>query len=111
MFCLFYEAGARKVHALNGSGRSAAGSSLDGICGKLGIANRDAGSIPNDSIYSVTVPGAAAAWLDIVELFGSGEVTVGQVLGPAIGMAEEGCPISEISSYTVSESLGCLSPV
>lgn len=100
-FCLFYEARSKKVHALNGSGRSAAKSTLDDICRDLNITNRDAGSIPNTSIYSVTVPGAAAAWLDIIEQYGSGNVTVSQVLGPAIRMAEYGCPISEISSYNV----------
>jgi gamma-glutamyltranspeptidase/glutathione hydrolase len=100
-FCLFYDAKARKVHALNGSGRSAARATLDDICKALNIANRDSGSIPNTSIYSVTVPGAAAAWLDIVERHGSGNVTVSQVLDPAIRMAEDGCPISEIASYSV----------
>lgn len=100
-FCLYYEAEARKVHALNGSGRSAAQATLDDICRDLNIAERDSGSIPNTSIHSVTVPGAAAAWLDIVEKYGSGKVTVSQVLGPAIRMAEDGCPISEISSYNV----------
>lgn len=99
-FCLFYDAKARKVHALNGSGRSAARATLDDICEALNIANRDSGSIPNTSIYSVTVPGAAAAWLDIVERHGSGKVTVSQVLDPAIRMAEDGCPISEIASYS-----------
>lgn len=101
-FCLFYEAATSKVHALNGSGRSAANATLDDICRGLGITNRNSGSIPNTSIYSVTVPGAAAAWLDIVERYGSGKVSVAQVLDPAIRMAEDGCPISEISSYNVS---------
>ncbi|POS68614.1 gamma-glutamyltranspeptidase [Diaporthe helianthi] len=98
-FCLFYRAKTRKVHALNGSGRSPANASLDGICEKLGIKDRKSGSIPNNSIHSVTVPGAAAAWLDVVDKYGSGQVTVSQVLAPAIRMAEEGAPISEISSY------------
>ncbi|ROV98327.1 hypothetical protein VMCG_07183 [Cytospora schulzeri] len=98
-FCLFYEAKAGKVHALNGSGRSAAGATLDDICRDLNIENRDSGSIPNTSIYSVTVPGAAAAWLDVIENYGSGKVTVRRILEPAIHMAEDGCPISEISSY------------
>lgn len=103
-FCLFYEAETRNVHAINGSGRSAARATLDDICRDLNIGNRDSGSIPNTSIYSVTVPGAAAAWLDIIERYGSGKMTVSQVLDPAIRMAEDGCPISEISSYTVSET-------
>ena len=35
--------------------------------------------------------GAAAAWVDTVEKFGSGKVTVAEVLDPAIRLAEEGC--------------------
>ena len=34
--------------------------------------------------------GAAAAWVDTVEKFGSGKVTVAEVLEPAIRLAEEG---------------------
>lgn len=102
-FCLFYEAQHRKVNALNGSGRSPRGASLDEVFGKLGIGDdRDFAAIPNTSILSVTVPGAAAAWCDVVELFGSKNVTLAQVLAPAVRLAEEGFPVSEISSYYVS---------
>lgn len=103
-FCLFYRAKTRRVHALNGSGRSPANASLHDVCRDLNITDRSSGSIPNTSIHSVTVPGAAAAWLDIVDKYGSGELTASQVLAPAIQMAEEGVPISEISSYNVSIS-------
>lgn len=34
--------------------------------------------------------GAAAAWVDTVEKFGSRKVTVAEVLEPAIKLAEEG---------------------
>ncbi|KAK3316940.1 nucleophile aminohydrolase [Apodospora peruviana] len=100
-FALFYEAEIQQVHALNGSGRSAANSSLDDVCRDLGVVDGDRvyATIPTTSALSVTVPGAAAAWVDIVEKFGSGVVSLEQVLKPAIEMAEEGCVISEISSY------------
>lgn len=101
-FCLFYNAKTRKVHALNGSGRSPAEASLDDVCRDLNITDRSSGSIPNKSIHSVTVPGAAAAWVDIIDKYGSGEVAASQVLAPAIRMAEQGVPISEMSSYNVS---------
>lgn len=100
-FCLFYEAKSKRVHALNGSGRSSAKASLDDICRDLDIQDRIYGAIPNNSILSVTVPGAAAAWLDIIENFGSGKVTASQALAPAVQLAEEGFPVSEISSYYV----------
>lgn len=104
-FCLFYNAKTRKVHALNGSGRSPAAANLDDVCRDLNVTDRSSASIPNTSVHSVTVPGAPAAWLDIIDKYGSGNVTPSQVLGPAIRMAEEGAPVSEISSYNVSPTI------
>jgi gamma-glutamyltranspeptidase len=45
--------------------------------------------------------GAAAAWVDSVELFGSGKVSFGEVAEPAIRLAEQGAPTSEINSFAV----------
>lgn len=98
-FALYYEAQTEKVHAVNGSGPSAAEATLDGICDDLGITDRTYGSIPNSSGHAVTVPGAAAAWVDIVTRFGSGNLSLGQILAPAIELAEEGFAVSELSSY------------
>ncbi len=55
------------------------------------------------SVHSVTTPGAAAGWVDTVEKFGSGKVTLEQVLAPAIQLGEEGFPVSELSSTFVSQ--------
>lgn len=101
-FCLFYDAQTSRVHALNGSGRSPSQATVDDICRDLGVTDRALGTIPTTSIHAVTVPGAAAAWVDIVETFGSGKTSRAQVLAPAIQLAEEGFPVSEISSYCVS---------
>ena len=60
-FCLFYDAKEKQVHALNGSGRSAAGATLEDICSAFEFTDRSTASIPPLSIHSVTVPGAAAA--------------------------------------------------
>lgn len=46
--------------------------------------------LPAKSVHSVTVPGAAAAWADCVEWFGSGKVDLATVLKPAIDLAENG---------------------
>lgn len=101
VFCLFYDAKISKVRALNGSGRSSAKATLDVICNDLNITDRTFGAIPNTSIHSVTVPGAAAGWLDIIDNFGSGKTGISHVLQPAIQMAKNGVPVSEISSYYV----------
>jgi gamma-glutamyltranspeptidase / glutathione hydrolase len=34
--------------------------------------------------------GCAAAWVDVVNEFGSGKLSVAEILGPAIMLAEEG---------------------
>lgn len=100
-FALFYNSKEKKVHALNGSGRSAESATLDDICRDLSITDRVYGAIPTSSALSVTVPGAAAAWTDIVQHFGSGALSLAEVFAPAIELAENGCPISEIASYYV----------
>lgn len=47
-------------------------------------------ALPSDSIHAVTVPGAAAAWVDTVSTFGSGKVDLTTILTPAIDLAENG---------------------
>jgi gamma-glutamyltranspeptidase/glutathione hydrolase len=46
--------------------------------------------IPAHSGCSVTVPGAAAGWIDLVERFGSGKLNMQKILQPAIELAEKG---------------------
>lgn len=99
MFCLFYNAKTKKVHALNGSGRSTANASLDQIRHDLGLKPGESGQIPTKSAHAVTTPGAAAGWVDTVEKFGNGKLSLEQILSPAIELAEEGYPVSEFSSH------------
>lgn len=98
MFCLFWDAKTKKVHALNGSGRSPKNTSVEQLRKELDIMPGEAGSIPMGSGLSVTVPGAAAGWCDAVEKFGSGKVTMEQILQPAIELGEKGFPVSELSA-------------
>lgn len=57
--------------------------------------------IPITSVHAVTVPGAAAGWVDTVEKFGSGKLSLKQILAPAIRLAEDGFPVSAVSAYWV----------
>jgi gamma-glutamyltranspeptidase/glutathione hydrolase len=91
MFCLYYNASTKKIHALNGSGRYAASASLEKIRQDLGLSADDA----------ATVPGAAAGWIDTIEKFGSGKLSVEQILTPAIELAEKGFPVSQFASLFV----------
>jgi gamma-glutamyltranspeptidase/glutathione hydrolase len=101
MFCLYYDAATSSVSALNGSGRSGAECTLEKIRGSLGIADGTVGKIPMSSVHAVTVPGAAAGWVDTVERFGSGKLTMGDILAPAIELGEKGFPVSELTAYFV----------
>jgi gamma-glutamyltranspeptidase/glutathione hydrolase len=104
MFCIYYDAKTKKVSALNGSGRSGGEVTLEKIRKDLNIADGKMGHIPMLSVHAATVPGAAAGWIDTVERFGSGKVTMEDVLGPAIELAEKGFPVSELSATFVSRS-------
>lgn len=101
MFCLFYDAKTKKISALNGSGRSGAKCTLETIRKSLGIPDGEPGSIPMASVHAVSVPGAAAGWCDSVARFGSGKVTLEQILAPAIELGEKGFPVSEGVAYWV----------
>jgi len=106
MFCLYFDAKTKKVHALNGSGRSPKNASLQQVQKDLGHKSGAGGNIPMMSALSVTVPGAAAGWVDTVEKFGSGKVSMEQILMPAIELGEKGFPVSELSATFVSKLLG-----
>lgn len=102
MFILFYDAKTGKVSAMNGSGRSGAAYTAEVIRKDLGYAPEEKGrKIPMSSVHAATVPGAPAGWADTVERFGSGKVTLEDVLAPAIELAEDGFPVSEHSAYFV----------
>ena len=89
-FCIFYRARDRRVLGLNASGRAPRALSIEWL--------RDRGitELPVNSPHTVTVPGAAAGWVDTVERFGS--MSLGEVLAPAIRLAEEGFPVSPITA-------------
>lgn len=102
MFCLHYDARTHRVSALNGSGRSAANTTLAQIRNDLHISPdtppADA-KIPMTSVHAVTVPGAAAGWADTIERFGSGKLSLAQILAPAVELGEQGFPVSELTAH------------
>lgn len=99
-FCLFYNAETKTVKGLNGSGRAPAKLTLN-LLRQRGISGSQ---IPLTDLNSVTVPGAAAAWVDTVHAFGSHKLSVAEVLAPAIRLAEEGVPVSEVHSFSWQRS-------
>lgn len=108
MFCLFYNAKTKKVEAMNGSGRAGKNSTLESVRKGLGLKAGVAGNIPlkgANSVHAVTVPGAAAGWVDTIERFGSGKLSLEQILAPAIETAEKGFPVSELCSNMVNSDI------
>jgi len=87
---------------MNGSGRSGQNVTLEQIRKDLKIPDGETGHIPMNSVHAATVPGAAAGWVDCVERFGSGKVSLEEVLAPAIKLAEDGFPVSELVATFVS---------
>ncbi|XP_001630088.2 glutathione hydrolase-like YwrD proenzyme isoform X1 [Nematostella vectensis] len=95
-FCLYYDANSRTVKGLNGSGRAPAALTLD-LLRNQGIGPKD--QLPPLSAHSVTVPGAAAGWVDTVDVFGSKKLSMRDVLQPAIELAEEGFPVHHLTAH------------
>lgn len=90
-FALVWKADERRLYGINGSGRAPAGLSLDAL------AARGHTSVPMHGMLPVTVPGAVAAWDDLLRRFG--RRSLADVLRPAIDCACEGFPVSEIIAY------------
>lgn len=108
MFILFYDAKTGKVSAMNGSGRSAKNATLETIRKDLGLKDGEQGKIPMKSVHAVTCPGAAAGWVDTIERFGSGNVSMERILAPAIELGEGGFPVSELTSSYVCTKFSAL---
>ncbi|KAI8878274.1 gamma-glutamyltranspeptidase [Backusella circina FSU 941] len=94
--CLFYDAKERKVKCIDGSGRTSADLTLEHVLKDPKVQQKN--SILG-TIHAVTIPGAACAYVDTIERFGSGKMNLSSVLEPAINMAENGYPVSQVSSY------------
>ncbi|KJE96541.1 gamma-glutamyltranspeptidase [Capsaspora owczarzaki ATCC 30864] len=105
MFCLFYRASTRTVHAVNGSGRSPAALTLQ-IARESCAEN--ATCIPTTSAHAVTVPGAVTGWCDTFKLFGSGRLTMQDILTPAVELAQKGFPVSHITAHSWSNQAALL---
>ncbi len=86
-FWLIWDAAAGRQHALNGSGRAAAGIDATRL--------RDAGHrrMPFRGPLSITVPGAVRSWGDAHRRFG--RLSRDVVLGPAIELARDGFAASD----------------
>ena len=99
VFSLYYEARTGAVTALNGSGRTPKGLTIERLA-RDGIYDE----IPLNHAHSITVPGACAGWFDLIARHG--RKAMGEILTPAIELAEEGFPIAPITARLWTASLG-----
>jgi gamma-glutamyltranspeptidase/glutathione hydrolase len=92
LFAIVYEAKSGKLYGLNASGWAPAGLSI-GFLEAKGITE-----MPTNGIHSVTVPGCVDGWQKLLDRFGRKKMS--SLLAPAIRLAEDGFPVTEIfSSY------------
>ena len=101
VFALVWMKDEKRVRALDASGRSSANASLDELVDQ-GLA-----VIPNQSPYAVTVPGAVSGWQAVLDAYG--QMTLADVLKPAISYAEDGHAVPEVMSRYWHISAGRLS--
>jgi len=92
MFALYYNGATGRVTALNGSGRAPANLTLDLI-----RAQGFDGELPPFHAHTITVPGAAAGWCDLIAEHGS--MPLETILAPAIRLADEGFPVAPLTAY------------
>ena len=104
-FWLVWDAAEARQHALNGSGRSAAGADA------AALRARGLTTLPRRGPSSITVPGAVRSWGDAHARFG--RLSRDEVLAPAIELAQAGFPASdgfigavEWTARIVAEELG-----
>ncbi len=88
LFAIIYEAKTGKLHGLNASGWAPTG-----LTPQL-LAQRGLNRMPNNGIFSVTVPGAVAGWEALRSRFGTKPFS--ELLSSAIWYAENGFPVSEV---------------
>jgi gamma-glutamyltranspeptidase/glutathione hydrolase len=91
VFCLYFDSKVKKIKVLNASGRAPSTLNIEYLANQ-GITYK----IPPRSPHTVTVPGAAAGWVDTITHFGT--MTLKEVLTPAINMGENGFPVSPITA-------------
>lgn len=88
LFALYWLAKEQRLVGLNGSGRSGS------LISREGLLKRGHKTMPTTGAESITVPGALAAWRDLLAAHGT--ITLADALAPAIRLAEEGFPLTPI---------------
>ena len=96
-FALVWDPTERRLHGLNGSGRSPAALTIDRV--------RAAGheTMPQRGPLTIDVPGAVDAWDQMLERFG--RRSLANALGPAAQTAEDGYALTPINARSIHTAL------
>lgn len=95
LFAIVWDAKSKKLHGLNGSGRSPAGLRLDTLRRELEKLGKE--SIPPYGMLPISVPGTVDAWFELHGRFG--KLPMDEILAPAIKYAEQGFPVTDLIAY------------
>lgn len=96
LFALVWDAESKKLHGLNGSGRSPQNLTRDFFI------ENNFEYIPMSGPLPVSVPGAVDAWFMLHQKFG--KLDMDAILQPAISYAREGFPVTELIAYYLARS-------
>lgn len=101
-FVLYRDPETKEIHGLNGCGKAPRKLSIDLVRQQHPEWTH---RIPANSVHAVTVPGTVAGWVDSVEKWGTGHLSLGEILQPAIDLAENGFAVSEVAAHMWSGAL------
>jgi gamma-glutamyltranspeptidase/glutathione hydrolase len=92
LFAIVWDAKTKKLHGLNGSGRSPKSLTFDKLRAEL--RKLDSQTIPSRGPLPVSVPGTVDGWFELHGRFG--KIPMKELLQPAIGYARNGFPLTEV---------------
>lgn len=91
LFAIVWDAESEKLYGLNASGRSPASLTLQYF------RDNDIETIPAYGPLPVSVPGCVDGWFELHKRFG--QLTMEEILAPAIQYAKEGFPLTEVIAH------------
>lgn len=95
LYAIVWVAKEKKLYGLNASGRSPLGLSYNQLKAELDQLGRT--SLPPHGFIPISVPGAVDGWFELHGKFGN--ISMKEILNPAIEYANNGFPVSEYISY------------
>jgi gamma-glutamyltranspeptidase/glutathione hydrolase len=101
LFAIVHAPGEAPLSFLS-SGIAATGASLEMVLAKAGKASDGSSLMPLRGPLSVGVPGMPAGYGSLLERFGS--LSFGEAAASAIGLAEDGFPVSPLCAWAIDET-------